>query len=125
MPADFALKPENHIVCSRCWGLVTDDDLLGHMEELRVLFNDGTLDSRWRQVADFSGTESYAGISAEGIRRLAKQNPWPLGSWRALIAPSDVIFGFGRMYQLVGEEKGDFVGVVRSEEEALTWISQT
>lgn len=124
MPAEFELDFVNRIVRSRAWGEVTDGDLLIHLERIRELFSDETLDPTWTQIADFAATEILDGLSDNGLRRLAKQNPWPEGSWRALIAKSDLMFGLGRMYQLLGETKGDYVGVVRSEEEAMAWIAQ-
>jgi len=102
----------------------TDDELLSDLEQMRELFADGTLDSTWAQVADFSAVESFHDVSSEGLWRGANLNPWPKGSLRAVIAPMDIGFGLGRMYQLLYEDKGENVGIVRSEAEALAWITQ-
>ena len=105
-------------------GDITDEDLLSHMLRLQVLFSDGMLDSTWKEIATFDEQGSFEGITGLGVRRLAEGNPWPEGSLRAIVAPSDLVFGLGRMYQFLGEKKGDYVGLCKTEEEAMVWISQ-
>jgi len=112
------------VVRSRGWGVFTDDDLLNHLERMRELFADGTLDSTWAQVADCSAVESFHDVSSEGLCRQARLNPWPKGSLRAVIAPSDIGFGLGRMYEQLCEDQGENVRIVRSKAEALAWITQ-
>ena len=124
MPFEVKLDSETRVVRSRGFGVFTDDDLLNHLEIMRELFADGTLDSTWAQVADFSDVESFHDVSSEGIWRQATLNPWPKVSFRAVIAPMEVAFGLARMYQLLCEEKGENVRIVRSEAEALAWITQ-
>ena len=115
MPADFELDMVERTVRSRVWGVVTDGDLRNDVERIRTLFEQGILDSTWAQVADFSAVERCGHISSEEIRRLAGYNPWPKGSLRALVLPSDVGFGLGRMYQVLCGTKGENVCVVRSK----------
>ena len=124
MPFEFELDCEIRVIRSRGFGVFTDDDLLDHLEIMRALFADGTLDSTWAQVADFSAVESLQDVSWEGIWRQASLNPWPKVSFRAVIAPSEVAFGLARMYQLLCEDKGENVRIVRSKAEALAWITQ-
>ena len=124
MPFEFELDGVAHVVRSRGFGVFTDDDLFNHLKIMRELFADGTLDSTWAQVVDFSAVESFDDVSTEGIWRQAKLNPWPKVSFRAVIAPMDVVFGLARMYQSLCEEQGENVRIVRSEAEAFAWITQ-
>jgi hypothetical protein len=123
MPGSFELDADARIVRARAWGIITDDDLLDHMEETRQLFRDGTLDASWAQIADFSAVESLDATN-EGIRRHAVLNPWPEESFRALVMPTDASFGLGRMYEMLCGDQGANVRVFRSEAEALAWIAQ-
>lgn len=123
MPADFELDMLERTVRSRGWGVVTDDDLFNHLEQIRALFDQGILDSTWAQVADFSAAERFDQVSPEGIRRMAACNPWPNASLRAIVLPSDLGFGLGRMYEMLCGAGGENVCVVRSEADALAWMS--
>ena len=122
MAADFELDMVEHTVRSRAWGVVTDDDLRNHVERIRRLFEQGILDSTWAQVADFSAAQRCDHVSSDEIRRLAACNPWPEGSLRALVLPSDVGFGLGRMYEMLCGARGENVCVVRSKADALAWL---
>jgi len=123
MPVEFELDGEARIVRSRAFGVVTHHEMYEHMDRVRELFEDGTLDVTWAQIADFSATERLEGASAERIRSMAMSNPWPAGSLRAFITPTDLLFGLGRMYQLSGRDEGENLRIVRSLEEALAWIA--
>ena len=124
MSFDFKLDNVARVVRSRVWGVFTDDDLLNHLERMQELFADGSLDPTWAQIADLSAVESFHDVSSEGIWRQARLNPWPQGALRAVIAPMDIGFGLARMYKQLCEDKGENVHIVRSEAEALAWISQ-
>ena len=99
--------------------LLSDDDLVDHRNRIKGLFDIGTLDASWAQVADFTDVASFAAVSTEGIRRLAEGNPWPKVSLRVIVAPQNESFGLARMYQLLGSEAADTVHVVRRTDEAL------
>jgi hypothetical protein len=124
MPYQFELDNVARVVRSWGWGVLTDDDLLNHLERMRQFFADGTLDSTWAQVVDCSAVESFHDVSCEGLCRQARLNPWPNGSLRAVIAPMDIGFGLGRMYETLCEDKGENVRIFRSEAEAFAWIIQ-
>jgi hypothetical protein len=87
------------------------------------LFEQGILDATWAQVADFSPAERCDHIASEEIRRLAACNPWPRGSLRALVLPSNLGFGLGRMYEMLCGTQVENVCVVRSKADALAWLS--
>lgn len=124
MPYKFELDSVAHVVRSCGWGVLTDDDLLSHLERMGEFFANGTLDSTWAQVADLSAVESFRDVSYKGLCRQASLNPWPKGSLRLVIAPMDIGFGLSRMYQLLCEDRGEDVRIVRSEAEALALIIQ-
>lgn len=123
MPFEVELDTPNRCVRSRIFGDVTDDELLVTSKRCGF-FENVTIDGSWTQIADFDGTDDLASLTTDGVRRLVERNPWPLGCWRAIVTHNRLTFGLGRMYQLLGEEKGTFVGVVRTVAEAWDWVRQ-
>jgi len=123
MSADFELDTVERTVRSRAWGVVTDKDLFNHSDRIRMLFEQGILDSTWAEVCDFTAAERFDHISSDEIRRLAGRNPWPNASLRAIVAPSDVGFGLCRMYEMLCGTRGENVCVARSKADALKWLT--
>lgn len=123
MPARFTLDHERRLVESHVWGALNGQELLDHMSAMRRLFDDGTLDGSWTQVADFSEVATTDDFSVEAVRDLARSNPWPPESRRIIIAPMTVVFGLGRMYQLLIGDPSESVSVVRTRAEALDRLS--
>jgi hypothetical protein len=124
MSADFELNTVERTVRSRAWGVVTDKDLFNHADRIRMLFEQGILDSTWAEVCDFTAAERFDHISSDEIRRLAARNPWPKASLRAIVAPSDVGFGLCRMYEMLCGTAGANVWVVRTKADAVAWLTQ-
>jgi hypothetical protein len=123
MPVDFKLDKAKCIVHSRGWGDVTDADLMNHMARIQELFEEGTLNSTWAQVYDFSTVKNIDNVTSNGIRSLAYDNPWPEESVRVIIAPKDVQFGLARMYQILIEQETNHLRITRSIDDALLWIA--
>ncbi len=123
MPTEFELDRSKRIVYSRAWGDLTDAELLDHMAKMRGLLEQGALDSTWAQVFDLSDAKNLDEVSSAGVGRLAKGNPWPKGSIRVVIAPSDLLYGLTRMYQLIGDPKTEAVHIARQRNEAEAFIA--
>ncbi|MES2524845.1 MAG: hypothetical protein V4617_19260 [Gemmatimonadota bacterium] len=123
MPFAYTLDQSRRIVRSRAWGAVDVQDLSDHLEEMRALFADGTLDGRWRQLADFSGAESFEDVSTSGIRHVAAFNPWPPTSRRVILAPQPEAYGLARMYQLLLGADDNQLTIVRAEDEAQALLN--
>lgn len=124
MPAEFELDREGCVVRSRAWGNLTEDDLARHVQAMRELFESETLDATWAQVCDFSSITSVAELTTDGVRRLAKSNPWPLETLRVIVAPTDEMYGLGRMYQAMAVGDSENFRVVRSAAEASEWMTE-
>jgi hypothetical protein len=122
MPADYSLDRIRRVVLSRAWDALSEQDLVEHVRLMHDLFADGSLDATWSQIADFSEVTTVGEISSAGVRSLAAQNPWPKTARRVLIAPVTVVFGLSRMYQLLTGAEDEHLTVVRTEEEALSFL---
>jgi hypothetical protein len=62
-------------------------------------------------------------LEANDIRRLAQGTIFSRESRRAIIASSDLVYGFGRMFEILREIAGENgIRVFRDLDEALDWI---
>lgn len=117
MPATYTIDVARGLVVTRLWGRLTDEDLIDHQQRLRT---DPEFDPGFRQFADFSDVEETT-IAPEVIRELARTNPWGAGARRAMFAPSDLLFGLARMFEMLDEQL-DEVRVFRNADEARAWL---
>lgn len=123
MPAGFELCENERIVYSRAWGDVTEADLTQHMNSVSELFREGTIDATWAQVWDFTTVDSADSLALIGVRNLAKENPWPKESIRALVIASPLVFGFCRMYQILTDlEENRTLTLTKTVAEAEAYI---
>lgn len=73
-------------------------------------------------VMDMSGVTAF-NVSPQVIRELACHPPnFVDPTLRAIIAPTDFLFGMARMFQIVGAETRRALHVVRTMDEALTLL---
>jgi hypothetical protein len=118
VPASYKIDKVRGVVLSHYSGHLTDDDILGHQ---RRLIADPEFDPTFRQLLDMREVEELA-ATAEGIRQLARGNPFVSGSRRAGVASRDVVFGMARMFEMMREQRGDEFRMFRSMDEALDWL---
>lgn len=123
MPADCELDHVNRLVRTRASDLVTAGELFALSNRLGRLFADGTIDGEWRELLDFRLVTRMELVPIEAVRQLALDNPWPKTSRRVIVAPSSVVFGVSRMYQLLTHSDGEDMAVVRTEAEALAFLA--
>jgi hypothetical protein len=119
MPAEYRIDRDRKIVLSRGWGRVGTNDFRAHGEQLRV---DPEFSPDFRQLWDFSEvTESTADF--DELARLAQVAIFAPTTRRAVLAPADVTFGFGRMFQMLRESKGETgIRVFRDRADAMRWL---
>jgi len=106
------------LVFSRAWGVLTDGELHWHAETLAAdpRFNPG-----FRQIASFLDVSDMR-VSPEGVRTLAQMNPFRRDSRRAVVVPSDVIFGLTRMFEAHINADQDQFRAFRSLGPAFEWV---
>ena len=75
-------------------GTITDDEAFSFQDKLR---NDHDFDPSFSQLADFTKV-TLVDLSTNAIHHLAERNPFGLGSKRAFVAPSDLMYGLSRMF---------------------------
>ena len=94
MPAEYKIGKILGIVFSAAHGIVTDKEAYSHQDKLR---NDLGFDPGFPQLFDFTSV-AQAELSIDAIHYLAERNPFGLGSKRAFVAPSDLMYGLSRMF---------------------------
>lgn len=124
MPVDCELDRDARIVRVRAWGELEEEEIANYQARIRGHFMDGTIDATWVQVADFSAGTRVGGLTAAAIQRLAQSSPWPRGSSRIFIAPTPVMYGLGRMFQILAADEDKGLTVVHSASEADAWLQQ-
>jgi len=64
-------------------------------------------------------------VTTQGVRALAAESlVLSPDSRRALVVPSDLGFGMGRMYQMLREGQGGQINVFRDIDEARRWVTR-
>ena len=100
-------------------GILTDQDAYSHQDNLR---NDPEFDPGYSQFFNFIKV-TKAELSTDAIHRLAEKNPFGLGSKRAFVAPSDMMFGLSRMFQVLITDHKDELTVFRDIDDARKYLS--
>ena len=62
-------------------------------------------------------------IAISLIRKGMDSNPFGLGSKRAFVAPSNLMYGLARMFQILTNEHSDELSVFRDMHEARKYLS--
>ena len=124
MPIAHRIDSVRRIVFARGHGVVTDADAFGYQREVWSRTETEGFD----EVVDMTEIEEIVFPSAERVDQLARFSAGcdaPGATAKlAIVAPADMAYGLGRMYQAYREMAADTkeVGVFRSMSDALQWI---
>jgi len=117
--AFYNIDKERRLVLSSGAGVLTKEDLQGHMDRLS---NDLDFDPEFSQVLDFTQI-NLVEVSPEDVRQLAQRNIFSPRSRRAFVVKDDLQFGLARMFEIHRELKGEMgIRVFRTFDEAMDWI---
>lgn len=118
MPCSYLIDLDRSLVFSRGWGVYTDDEMLWHGRTLRA---DQRFDPGFRQIVSFLDVAEVR-VTVEGVRALAHINPFRTDSRRAIVAPTDLIFGLTRMFEAHTDSDQEQFRVFRALGEAFEWV---
>ena len=118
MPASYLIDQKRGVVFSRGWGVLTDEETFAHAKALRA---DTRLTPRLRQVADFRDVTTL-GVTSEGVRRAAKNNPFGPDARRSFVAPLDETVGMLRMFGIYLNADDSQFRVFRTLDSAMEWV---
>jgi hypothetical protein len=119
MSAFYKIDKERKLVLSSGTGVLTREDILGHMERLS---NDPDFDPDFSQLADFRQITEVE-FGPEDVRQFAERNIYSSRARRAIVVKDDLQFGLARMFEIHRELNGETgIRVFRSFEDAMDWI---
>jgi len=119
MPATYEIDMRRRLVITTGLDPLTLADALAHQERL---LKDPDFDPRFSQIMDITRV-NFSDFGADDIRKVAERNIFSAESRRAVVVSSTLVYGFGRMFEILREiagEKG--IRVFRDMDEAVDWI---
>jgi hypothetical protein len=120
MPAFYKIDKERRLVLSFGSGVLTREDVLGHIDKLSA---DPDFDPGFSQLQDYTQFTGIA-ITPDDMRVIAKRTIFSPNSRRALLVKNDVQFGVARMVEIHRGLNGETgLRVFRTLDEALDWIA--
>jgi hypothetical protein len=123
MPITYSIDPARNRVTLTYTGTISDRDLFDVFDRL---YSDPGHRVGMDELSDLRGVRSVE-VTARGLQDLAARTSLKLDhvrqSWRvAVVAPMDVVFGLGRMYELLREGSPERVMVFRDLPAAEQWL---
>jgi hypothetical protein len=126
MGIEYQIDDERRMVLAQAVGTVTPQDVLAYQQEVWTRADVAGYD----ELFDMTTAERMVPPSNESVRELAElaasADCTGIASRFAIVAPSDLAFGIGRMYQSYRESDARStkkVAVFRSMDNALEWLS--
>lgn len=119
MSAFYKIDKERRLVLSSGTGVLTREDILGHMDRLS---KDPDFDPDFSQLVDFRQITEVE-FGPEDVRQFAERNIYSSRARRAIVVKDDLQFGLARMFEIHRELHGETgIRVFRSYDEAVDWI---
>jgi hypothetical protein len=102
MPITYHIDTNKEVVFSIASGDVAEAEAIAHQESLRA---DPRFQAHFRQIVDLRKVTGVD-ISADAILRLAVNNPFAEGVFRAIVVvPNTVLFGALRKFDLLASDR--------------------
>ena len=124
MPIEYTYDEENNTLYTRFFGVVIDQDLRDQAEAIGA---DSRIKPGARELVDLAGIEEVQASPAsleDNIQTDLAHSEKLAGMRTAIVAGTDFLFGFARMYKSLAEleESPVTVGVFRTLEDAREWL---
>jgi hypothetical protein len=114
----YLIDPVRRLVRVRAWGTITTADLQDFTSRLMA---DSQFNGDFSSLTDLSEATGVSVDQGE-LKATAWMQLYNPGVRRAIVAPSDLMFGMGRMYATHAEREGQDVRVFRTLAEAEAWL---
>ena len=106
-------------VFSTASAVVTSEELL---DQQRRLIADTDFRSHFDQLADFPKVERFE-VDAKEVPSLAINNPFGVGSRRAFVVTSQVIYGIVRMFDVYTDQSQSELQLFDDFSAAVVWLN--
>jgi hypothetical protein len=128
VPIAYRIDHQKRIVLARAYGLFTPGDVFEYQQTAWAAPEVGGYD----ELVDITDVTDVSLPSAQGIQEIAsvaaRMDVAAAASRFAIVAPTDLVYGLGRMFKVYREADGrgsKEVGVFRTLEEALIFLGLT
>jgi len=124
MPIEYAYDEKANVLYTRFFGVVTDDDL---RNQARAVAEDGRVRPEVRELVDLSEIEKVEASpdTFDDIIVVERAHGQKfLGMRTAIFAPTDLLYGYSRMFQSMADlrEAPSTVKTFRTLQEARDWL---
>jgi hypothetical protein len=125
MPFTYRIDPKRRLVIARGSGIMKDQDFFGYQQDVWSRPEVAGFD----ELVDMTNVAQILLPSVERVRDLAELGAhmakgWPV-SRLAIVAPGDLAFGLGRLFEIARQNAtpgGKPVEVFRALPDALAWL---
>ena len=115
----FKINKEQRLVNVSFWGMLDKATILAFR---RTLQGDPEFNPEFNELLEFQADTKLA-VSQEDLQELKSGDSFSPASTRAVVAHSDVMFGYSRMYAIMLESLGQSkIRIFRNMDEAVMWI---
>lgn len=118
MPISSRVDARRRLVVTRAHGRVTEAEVF---REMAALHADSEFEPQHAHLVDLCGVTG-ADLSSNAIVRLVRDTRFAADTRVGLIAPTDLVFGLARMYELFAPRSAPEIAVFRETGEALEWL---
>jgi hypothetical protein len=124
MAAEYTYDEEKNFLHTRFYGVLTDEDLKWQAE---AVTSDPRIRPGTREIVDLTGIEDIK-ASPESLKLIVatdRSHRDKLAGMRtAIVAPTDLLYGYSRMYEIFAElgESPVTIEVFRTIDEAREWL---
>lgn len=118
MPFHYQIDVQRRILFTTGEGIVTDADL----RKLQIgLQNESDFQPGFSELINLQAVTSVE-ITGDGLRTIYRSDLFSKDSRRAIFAPTDVLYGMSRMYQIIDDDSDTELHVFRDMAEARKWL---
>jgi len=120
MPIGFTIDPRRRLVVTRYHGALTAHDAVEWTDRVTA---DPRFDPTYDHLCSFEDVTGTT-LDGAGVRLASDLSPFVQAARRAFIVRSELLYGLGRMFQLVGDESPESHQLFGDVESALHWLAQ-
>ena len=122
MPQDYRIDEQQQVLWTRCWGVLSDQDIIAHQAKLRA---DPKFSPTIKQFVDACDVTKVA-VTVEAVNQLGASTLFAPAAKRAYFVGKDALYGLVRMYEMQQAARGtDSIRVFRDRAVALAWLGIT
>ncbi|MEW6734287.1 MAG: hypothetical protein AB1489_23375 [Acidobacteriota bacterium] len=118
MPVCYYIDKSTRLIVITFQGVVTEQEIAADRERLA---EDPEFNPAFSQLLDFRRVKQLH-LSYSTVSKIAQSSIFHPGIKKAFLAPTDLTYGFSRMYELLSDQLNQQVQVFRQPSQALQWL---